>query len=140
MTAFSIASGTGAAVTDGGGRGNLVTNGGFDVDASWVKGAGVTIAGGVANLAAGSGYLEQGIATVAGGVYQVSATATGNPAFCGAWDNAGQSAVLSGSAGGRGPGAFTFNFTASDATSFLGFTASGLGALSLDNVSARRIG
>jgi hypothetical protein len=128
-------------VTEGGGSfgPELVTNGGFDVDASWTKGALVTISGGVANLAAGSGYLEQSIATVAGATYRVWAVNTGNACFCGAWDTAGQAGALSGSPTGRS-GSFSFTFVANDSQSFLGFAAGGGGAGTVDNVSARRIG
>ena len=118
---------------------NIVVNGTLDVDASWTKGASVTISGGVANLPLGSGYLEQMVATEAGRAYRVTATAGAQPVFCGAWDTAGQAGVLnllSGgvSSGGRS-GTFSFVFVAADTTSFIAFTATGSGATTLDNVS-----
>lgn len=114
---------------------DTVQNGGFDTDTDWTKGAGITISGGVANIGAGAGYLEQGQVTVAGQANRVRATAIGNPVYCGAWDTAGQSVALSSSPGGRSVGAVEFFFKANDALSFLGFTATGSGALTLDNVS-----
>lgn len=52
----------------------LVTNGGFDADASWTKGVGWTIAGGKATHAAGAGSdIEQGaVSLVAGKAYKIT--------------------------------------------------------------------
>jgi hypothetical protein len=54
----------------------LVTNGDFSVDANWTKGAGWSIAGGVAVSAGGAAFsaLSQNIATVAGLTYEVRFT------------------------------------------------------------------
>lgn len=116
----------------------LITNGGFDVDANWTKGASVTISGGVANLPLGSGYLEQGFATIAGATYRVRATAGARAVFCGAWDTAGNGTLLSGSASGR-IGTFEFYFVANDTQSFVAFTATGAGDTTLDNVSVKQV-
>ena len=117
----------------------LITNGTFALDANWTKGAGVTISGGVANIGAGAGYLEQGIATVAGRTYRVQATAAGNAVYCGAWANAGQTSSLSGSPGGRAAGSVAFFFTAAGSTSYIAFNATGAGALTIDNVSVKEV-
>lgn len=52
----------------------LVTNGGFDADASWTKGAGWTIAGGKATHAPGAGSdIEQGtVSLVSGKAYKIT--------------------------------------------------------------------
>lgn len=113
---------------------DTVVNGGFDADTNWTKGSLNTISGGVANLAFGGGFMEQGQATVANKAYRTRATAAGNAAFCGAWDNSGQSSLLSSSSGGRS-GTFDFFWRALDTQSFIAFTATGSGALTLDNVS-----
>ncbi|TAE78732.1 MAG: hypothetical protein EAZ84_00405 [Verrucomicrobia bacterium] len=120
----------------------LVTNGDFSVDASWTKGTGVTISGGVANFTAGSLWLEQQIVTQAGRVYQVTGTTT-NSIFGGAWDNAGQATVLNDPAGVSTAttrnGTFSFTFVAADTTTFIGFVASGAGATTLDNISVKEV-
>ena len=118
----------------------LVVNGDFSGGTTgWTVGSGVTIANGVANISLGAGYLEQGVITTAGKTYLVNATVAGNATYCGAWDSAGQSGALSGSPGGRAAGAVSFTFTANDALSFIGFTATGAGALTIDNISVREV-
>jgi hypothetical protein len=59
----------------------LVTNGGFDADSDWTKGAGWTISGGVATKAAGTASLiSQSPGLSLGKVYQVSFTVSGGTA------------------------------------------------------------
>lgn len=63
---------------------NLVTNGTFDTDSDWTKGAGWTISGGKANAAAGvSGVLEQsGVVPLTGSVVvSFDATRTSGSGF-----------------------------------------------------------
>lgn len=130
---------TGLAMPDAGFGPNLVTNGTFESDSAWTKGAGVTISGGMLNLTALSGFAEQAIPTVPGRTYVVTGLITGgNQVFCGAWDNAGQSAALSSTPRARG-GAFQFHFTANDSTAFLGFAGTGSGPATLDHITAREV-
>lgn len=130
---------TGLAAPDAAFGPNLVNNGAFDADSGWTKGTGVTISGGTLNLATGSGFAEQAIATVPGRTYVVTALATGTgQVFCGAWDGAGQLGLLSGSGRSRS-GAFQFHFTANDTTSFLGFAATASAPATLDHVTAREV-
>lgn len=117
--------------------GNLVRNGTFNNDdGSWSKGTGITISGGLLNLAAGSGNAEQNITTITNHLYRVRATSFIQSVFCGAWDNPGGSGNLSNSASARGVGIFEYFFKAADASSYVLFTAGGAGACSVDNVSA----
>lgn len=128
-----------AALPDAGFGPNLVTNGTFDTDTAWTKGTGVTISGGLLNLAASSGYAEQAIATVPGRTYVVTGLVTGaNQVWCGAFDSAGQNAALSGTPRSRS-GAFQFHFTANDTQSFLGFAGTASGPTTLDHVIAREV-
>lgn len=130
---------TGLAAADAGFGPNLATNGSFDNDSAWTKGTGVTISSGVLNLAAGSGYAEQAIATVPGRTYAVTGLVTGtNPVLCGAFDSAGQSGPLSASLRSRS-GSFQFHFTANDSSSFLGFAGTAAGPTSIDNVTMREV-
>lgn len=130
---------TGLAGADAGFGPNLVVNGGFDSDSAWTKGTGVTISGGALNLAASSGYAEQGIATVPGRTYAVTGLVSGaNPVWCGAFDSAGQNGALSASPRSRS-GAFQFHFTANDTSSFLGFAGTASGPTSIDNVTMREV-
>lgn len=60
-----------------------VTNGGFDADASWTKGTGWTIGGGVATKAAGTGSsLQQAITASATASYRITFDATRTAGFC----------------------------------------------------------
>lgn len=130
---------TGLSAADAGFGPNLVINGGFDSDSAWTKGTGVTISGGVLNLAAGSGYAEQAIATVPGRTYAVTGLVTGaNQVWCGAFDSAGQNGALSASPRARS-GSFQFHFTANDTSSFLGFAGTASGPTSIDNVTLREV-
>lgn len=54
----------------------LVTNGGFDTDTAWTKGAGWTIGGGSANASSASGILVQAVPVVSGKFYLVGWSAT----------------------------------------------------------------
>lgn len=118
---------------------NLVVNGAFESDTAWTKGTGVTISGGALNLAANSGYAEQGIPTAPGRTYVVTAVVTGaSQVFCGAFDSAGQNGALSASPRARS-GAFQFHFTANDTTSFLGFAGTASGPTTVDHVTAREV-
>jgi hypothetical protein len=88
---FLNSDGTGGAsvvdVTNGVGRVNdslgvlgaeLVTNGGFDTDTAWTKGAGWTISGGAANSAAGNAFsaLTQSLSATGGVTYRIELTVT----------------------------------------------------------------
>jgi lysophospholipase L1-like esterase len=128
-----------AALPDAGFGPNLVTNGTFDTDTAWTKGTGVTISGGLLNLAASSGYAEQAIATVPGRTYVVTGLVTGaNQVWCGAFDSSGQNGALSATPRSRS-GAFQFHFTANDTQSFLGFAGTASGPTTLDHVIAREV-
>lgn len=128
-----------AALPDAGFGPNLVTNGTFDTDTAWTKGTGVTISGGLLNLAASSGYAEQAIATVPGRTYVVTGLVTGaNQVWCGAFDSSGQNSALSATPRSRS-GAFQFHFTANDTQSFLGFAGTASGPTTLDHVIAREV-
>lgn len=128
-----------AALPDAGFGSNLVTNGTFDTDTAWTKGTGVTISGGLLNLAASSGYAEQAIATVPGRTYVVTGLVTGaNQVWCGAFDSSGQNGALSATPRSRS-GAFQFHFTANDTQSFLGFAGTASGPTTLDHVIAREV-
>jgi len=114
----------------------LVTNGGFATDltgwadsgSDWSQSAGVA-----STTGASASYLYQTVTTIANKTYIVSGSITG-AIFCGAWDTAPTSALLSDSSSTR-TGEFLFMFTASDSTSTISFSA-GAGA-TLDNVSVR---
>ena len=54
----------------------LVTNGTFDTDSNWTKGAGWTISGGVASCSGGSANLTQSVSATVGTTYRVSFTIT----------------------------------------------------------------
>lgn len=115
---------------------NIVVNGDFSGGSTgWTLGAGVTIAAGAAVFAAGSGFLQQQLATEAGRAYRVTGAAS-NFIFCGAWDRAGQQGALSLLSGGNSPttraAAFSFIFVATGTTSFIAFSGS---AITLDNVT-----
>lgn len=128
-----------AALPDAGFGSNRVTNGTFDTDTAWTKGTGVTISGGLLNLAASSGYAEQAIATVPGRTYVVTGLVTGaNQVWCGAFDSSGQNGALSATPRSRS-GAFQFHFTANDTQSFLGFAGTASGPTTLDHVIAREV-
>lgn len=73
-TGYSAVDGTAGRVLDAAGSvgAERVTNGDFDVDASWTKGAGWTISGGAAVLTAAVGILSQSLIITAGSTYQVS--------------------------------------------------------------------
>lgn len=120
--------------------GNQVVNGGFDVNLSgWIVGSGISWSSGGAVLGAGAGFLTQAISTEAGRVYRVTGSATGNPVYCGAWLTSGQGTNLTtptgvSTAAGRS-GTFSFLFVAIGATSHISFTATGSGAVTLDNVT-----
>lgn len=61
-----------AAINDGAALGpQLVVNGGFNVDAGWVKGAGWTIAGGVASNDGTAGAIGQAISIIGGVMYRI---------------------------------------------------------------------
>lgn len=118
----------------------LVVNGSLDSADGWTLSGTATISGGVCDIATtGSGWLEQGVVTKAGSLHRVTATASLAATFCGAWDSAGRSALLSNSAGGRQPGFVEFFFTAADALSFIAFTSTASGATRLDNISVREV-
>lgn len=118
---------------------NLVLNAGFSSDSAWTKGTGVTISGGTLNLAAGSGYAEQAIPTTPGRTYIVTgAINSANPVLGGAFEAAGQNGPLSGLPRSMS-GGFQFHFTASGATTFLGFAGTAAGATSIDQVAMREV-
>jgi len=109
-----------------------VTNGTFDTDTNWTKGAGWTIGGGVATHASGSsGGLSQDLAApVAGTVYRVTITASGVTAGSFNASYGGATSTLF-----TTNGTHTFDLTATAAgAAFTIFAASTFNG-SIDNVS-----
>jgi hypothetical protein len=115
----------------------LITNGGFDVDANWTKGGNWTIANGVATHAPGSsGNLDQAKALTVGAVYMLSFTVTAraagsiSPQFTGG-------SVVAGTARTT-PGTYSQLLTAISGNNNLRFVSASAGDFSIDNVSLRR--
>jgi hypothetical protein len=115
----------------------LVTNGTFDTDTDWTKGAGFTIAGGVAVASAVSVglLLSQSVSTVSGRAYRITYTATVT--------DGGISAYFGVSAAGQiktSSGTFTETFIATGATTAIGVQARASAFTgSIDNISVREI-
>lgn len=115
---------------------NIVVNGGFDSDTGWSK-TGATIAGGVADLPALGGTIQQAFSGTAGRSYKVSVTVGTNGSGQGVWYLAvgGAATSYSGATG-------TFNYILT-AVSTGNITISHLGGASgsftFDNISVREI-
>ena len=116
----------------------LVTNGGFDTDSDWIKGAGWTIAGGVATHAAGTvSNLDQANVTTPGKWYEftINATASG-----GSWalQLAGGATTII--ASGLTTGSFAFLALAATGNTTLRVRVAGTGTtLEVDNISVREL-
>jgi trimeric autotransporter adhesin len=127
--------------------GELVTNGDGSSLTSWTNGstgtATAVASGGVFTLTNGTPYsanaarIEQGFTTVAGKTYTVTATITGT-SFCGVWDSASSTGLLSNSAASR-TGYVSFNFVANDTNSFVAFGLTNVDAAvcTIDNISVK---
>lgn len=116
----------------------LIANGGFDSDSNWTKGAGWTIAGGVATKTGGTASsLSQTVSLVAGGVYEAIFTITAI--------SAGILAARLSEPVVAGPnrttaGTFSQTFTAVSGQTTFSISSSTVGAGSVDNVSLKRVG
>lgn len=117
----------------------LANNPLFSSDSNWSKGVGWTIASGVASHAPGSqSAISQPLNFVAGHIYEVTYTIT-------AISGGTVRARLFGSSSVNGTvrstvGTYTQNLTAISASTDLDFLATSTAAVSIDNVSVRRIG
>lgn len=112
----------------------MVTNGGFDADVSWTKGAGWTISGGVASNSApgATSNLSQNDGLVAGRLYEVTFTSI---------VSAGTVAVYTGTTFGGGfsvSGTYTRKIIAAG-TGNLTFQANAAFVGSIDNVSCKLV-
>jgi len=115
----------------------LVTNGGFDTDTVWTKGADWSIGSGVATMVAGAGTsISQNIAITPGRLYRVRFTVTAGSNITvrirlGGTTNLVNASLIAGSYE-----YFLFAESSNLAIAFLGST---LSAYSIDNVSCREV-
>jgi hypothetical protein len=117
----------------------LISNGDFATDTVWTKGTGWTIASGVAShSSSSSSILQQNIATVSGGVYEITYTITAISAgqlttrLIGTTNVAGATHTTAGT--------FTETLTANSTTTAFGLVATNVTVASVDNVSVKRVG
>ena len=117
--------------------GELCTNGGFDSDTLWTKGAGAVIANGYLEQAsAGAGYTSKMFTTVAGQTYAVTFTVLLGQVYIGAWTNAPTSGLLA-DWGGIGVGTHTRFFRADDTDATVSFVAVTSPTLRIDDISIK---
>jgi hypothetical protein len=114
----------------------LVTNGSFSADASWTKGGGWTIAGGVATkVAGGASGVSQTVAITANRTYEVACTVT-ITAGSGPTVRLGNAAVALAT---LAAGANTVRVVAGSADSLINILVGGTFEGTLDNVSVREL-
>lgn len=119
----------------------LLTNGGFDTDTVWVKGAGWTILAGVATATApgSNSLISQALTLTPGALYRLTYTVTSytagllSPRFTSAGTNVtGFSAAL-------GAGTYTVYARLGGSADSLSFNANSTGTFSIDNVSLKKV-
>lgn len=113
----------------------LTTNGGFDSDSAWTKGAGWTISGGVAsqNRSVGTGALTQAITSQPAGTYRCTFTVT-SITSAGVWIAAGAPGATRTSTG-----TYSEDLVSGSDVTAIEFYSSGTGSFSIDNVSVKQI-
>ena len=108
-----------------------ITNGDFDTDYDWTKGAGWTISGGAASHTGGASYLSQDALQV-DTLYKVSIIITAvSGGFVQIYMGNSPASVLISAIGN-----YTYYFT-SQSSVFLGFALRSLGDITIDNVSVK---
>ncbi len=117
----------------------LVTNGAFDTDASWVKGTSAVIADGYLEQPSGAGgFSYQQISPNPGaGIYLDSRNIVSGQFFCGAWANGPTNTVQWSNT--LTAGLRRQVFTSATASLALAFTANGTNPNRIDNVSLKRL-
>jgi hypothetical protein len=113
----------------------LVTNGTFDTDTNWTKGAGVTISGGVVNAASATTIVTQGVDVTVGNTYFLTLDYTETSSTSIRFLVGGVILAVSASIGGTSSGSIVVSLVPTN-TGELGIQASGSPFTgTLDNIS-----